>query len=221
MDNQTPRATNQSRLLLPLLVTSVLLSLATLILVICLMQKSADLASQEEIVDIVSAEDVEIPTTDDASNGTYRSTFKYGNLTFSIPDGAEAIQTDSGGKSAVAVYRDADSVFQGDGIIYSVIIYASSEFETGESYSFEEWLIRQEVTITGKSKMIGGLQFYEGSGGDMEGAAHYHYVAEKNGEPAYVYILPRVDGDEAAEFIQDSLDFSPSSQELDDAQPVG
>lgn len=151
----------------------------------------------------------------------YRSTLKSGNFTFSIPEGAVAVQTDAGGKSAISIYQNEDFVYQAESVIYSVQVFASSEFETGESYSFEEWLEREGVTLTGHSSMIGGLEFHEGHRGDAESVAFYHYVEQVENQPAYVWVVPSVRvNDAVGKSIQDSLNFNPTEEELKNAQAI-
>jgi len=155
-------------------------------------------------------------------NEDYRSSLKAGNFTFTIPDGAVAVQTDAGGKSAISVYQNIDSVYQADGIIYSISIYASSESETDKSYPFEEWLEGGNVTLTERSTIVGGLEFYEGNRGNVDSTNLYHYMAETEGQPAYVIVIPSViTSNSSGKYIQDSLDFDPTEEELKAAQPTG
>ncbi len=156
-----------------------------------------------------------------AIDQSYRPALKAGNFTFSVPEGAVAVQTDAGGKSAISIYADKNLVYQAEGIIYSVLFYTALEFETGESYSFETWLKQQGVTLTGHTSTVGGSEFYEGHRGDADSVSLYHYVSATDDEAAYVIVLPSVrKSDAEGKYIQDSLDFSPTREELDAAQPL-
>ncbi len=222
MDNPNSRPTVSPTYRLPLLVGLALLALIVIILSITVLTKSAEEVVQGDASGGGAGIAVGEPSPSAISRNDYRSSFKYGNFTFAIPEGAVTRQTDSGGQSVVSVYKDEATAYQAEGIVYSMLITASAEFETGESYSFEDWLERRDITLTKSEITIGGLEFAEGKHDDDGSTALYHYEAATAERPAYVLTLPAVNQDDTVSmFIQDSLNFSPTQAELEAAKSAG
>lgn len=261
MENQTSQSFALPKYLMPLLVTSVLLSLTAGVLSVFSLVKPIVQTDDQLSSDVVALEDgdvecsdtiscngdfvcdegqcvglTECTSDDECSSGDcykgscievvveqtgtlYQSAG--GDFVFSIPHGAVVRQTDSGGRSAISIYKSEELLWQSEGLIYSILFVASSEFETGESYSFAEWLEREGVTLTGHSSQIGGLQFEEGHSGDIESLSFFHYVAETDNERAYVLVVPAVRStDELGKFVEDSLDFDPTDEEINLAELI-
>lgn len=216
MENQIPENNILPKYIMPLIVTSVLLSLVAVVLSVFSLARPIDQVQQIDSLQVVEVSDFETKE----NIVTYRSVS--GDFTFSIPQSAVVRQTDSGGKSAISIYKDEDSLWQSEGLIYSILFVASSEFETGESYSFEDWLDREDVTLTGHSVVFGGWEFHEGhKEGDIKTLSHYHYVDEIDDQRAYVVAVPAIrSGDEKGVYIQGSLNFNPTNEELNDAQLI-
>lgn len=204
-----------------LYINTIFLTIIIILLIIILAQIKSftsvppEVDQTTELSDSQNSDD-KILTELNVETDQYKSLLKAGNFTFLTPKETFVAQADAGGKSSISIYMDKESFPQASSIIYSIIFFAASEFETGESFSFNEWRTRENIHLTGRSETIGGLEFVEGSKSEL---SLFHYFAETENERAYVISLPIVKTyNNVGILIQESLNFNPTAEELERAK---
>lgn len=226
MENQNPENISLPQYLMPLLIASVLLSLTAVVLSAFSLTRSIDQDQQKEPaiiteIPVFQEEEVTEPVEEkivEEKAITYRS----GDFTFSVPQDAIVQQVDSGRGSFIGIYESGDEFnrSEGEGLIYSIMFTpTSTESGIATANSFAEWLNLNDTKLTNFSVTIGGLKFYEGSKGDS--LAYYHYLEDTVQQKAVVITLPfTLSGNEKGLYIENSLNFNPTKEELNNAQQI-